>query len=147
MTTTWVLVAHRAGARVFSHDGPGKALRLVQDIEHPRGRAQNREIDSDRQGRSYEGGASQTHGLSRNEDPHEHDARVFAGELADVLRRGRVDRRFDHAVLVAEPGFLGTLRGALDDTTAATVTGSLGKDLAHERPEEVAYRLDGLLPV
>jgi hypothetical protein len=38
VTTTWILVAHRGGARLLANTGPGKGLQLVYDIPHPEGR-------------------------------------------------------------------------------------------------------------
>ena len=42
---TWVLVAHRAGARIFAHPGPGRGLALEREIDHPEGRKLSGEID------------------------------------------------------------------------------------------------------
>jgi hypothetical protein len=43
MNTTWILVAHRGGARLFESPGPGKGLQLVEDIPHPEGRLKSGE--------------------------------------------------------------------------------------------------------
>ncbi|MGB8330033.1 MAG: host attachment protein, partial [Polyangiales bacterium] len=53
MTNTWILVAHDAGARLFENRGRGKGLELIEMIDHPEGRERNRDVDSDRPGRSF----------------------------------------------------------------------------------------------
>ncbi len=84
--------------------------------------------------------------MNREEMPHEHDAHDFARELSGLLRAARLDNRFGRLVLVAEPGFLGMLRDALDGPTADMVTGTVGKDLGQIPDREVASHL-GDLPV
>jgi hypothetical protein len=41
MDKTWIVRAHQAGARVFENQGPGKALELLDEIDHPQGRARD----------------------------------------------------------------------------------------------------------
>jgi protein required for attachment to host cells len=67
--------------------------------------------------------------MSREVSPTEHLAAGFARELAARLRAARLERQFETLVLVAGPAFLGHLRAALDEHTAASVKASLDKDL------------------
>lgn len=127
--TTWILVAHRAGARCYASSGPHHALTLVEQIDHPEGRLRNREIDADAGGRSFDRFGGQRHALESEDSPVEHLAGVFAKELADRLRDGRVAHRYDQLVLVAGPRLLGRLRDALDAPTAALVVKSLDRDV------------------
>ena len=48
MTTTWILIAHRGGARLFEHTGRSAGLKLLQDIPHPEGRLKNQDINADK---------------------------------------------------------------------------------------------------
>jgi len=144
MSRTWVLVAHRGGARLFENGGRGKGLALVQELPHPEGRLKSGEINSDRPGRSYSnssgGGGMARHGFGRD-DATVAVAAQFARELAGVLDRGRTDRRFDQLVLVADPSFLGSLRASLSAPTAAAISATLDKDLGqvpeHELPKHL----------
>lgn len=144
---TWVLVAHRAGARIFEHPGPGLALRLKRTIDHPDGRKLDQEIDSDRAGRLHESSRGGPSRADREVSAHEHVADVFAKSLGELLRVGRNEKAFDRLVLVAEPGFLGILQARIDDTTRRTVIGTVRKDLAAVRDEDVAGHLEDVLPV
>ena len=44
MATTWILVAHDAGARVFENHGPNKGIQEVETVEHPEGRERDRDL-------------------------------------------------------------------------------------------------------
>lgn len=146
-TRTWILVAHRAGARILEHDGPGRELRLLDEIDHPDGRKQESEIDSDRSGVLHGPGRIGGHATSKHQSAPEHVAETFAHALAMKLRDGRNANRYAKLVLVAEPHFLGVVRDALDAGTAKVVTATVGKDLAAARTDELAAHLQGVLPV
>jgi protein required for attachment to host cells len=147
MKTTWVVVAHRAGARIFEHKTPGKGLQLVQELQHAAGRLRSSEIDADRPGRAFDRAGQGRHALSTEESAHEHAAAAFARELAERLHSGRTDNRFGQLVLVAEPRFLGLLRGALDGVSASMVAGTVSKDLAHLQARELLPHLQTVLLV
>jgi protein required for attachment to host cells len=143
MGMTWVLVAHRGGARLFENAGRGKGLSLVHDLPHPEGRLKSGEINSDRPGRSYSSGAGggfTRHGFGKDDATVEVAAQ-FARELAGLLERGRTEKRYDRLVLVAEPSFLGNLRASLSAPTAAAVSATLDKDLGqvsqHDLPKHL----------
>lgn len=147
MTTSWVVVAHRAGARVFEHRGPGKPLARIEAIDHPQGRFQDRDVGTDRPGRSGESGAVSRHAMEPHETAHEHDARAFAKVIAHRLTKGRQEHAFARLLLVAEPHFLGYLDAELDRPTDALVTDRIHKDLANVGDAHIADHLAGALPV
>lgn len=144
MKRTWVVVAHRAGARIFEHTGPS-ALRLVEDIAHEQGRMKSSELESDSPGTSFSRQGPGRHPMPKEESAHERVAANFARDLAGRLDAGRKGNRFEGIVLVAEPGFLGMLRHALDGQTAGLVSGSVSKDLAHAAVHELPKYLQGVL--
>ncbi len=144
MDRTWVLLAHRGGARLYGQDRQGGPLRHMQDIPHPEGRLKNREITADKEGRLFDSFHSR-HTVGRASDPKEQLAVEFARHLADLLQRGRTSGEFEHLVLVADPHFLGDLRAALDAHTAKLVTGSLAKDLYEVPEQDLPDHLRGLL--
>ncbi len=146
MGKTWILVAHRSGARLFENRGPGKGLELLYNLEHPAGKLKNQEIDSDKHGRSFDRRGVGRHAYTTEQEPTTHVAAQFAKQLAAVLEEGRVQQRYARLVLVAEPRFLGILRAELSAPTAALVSATLDKDLgsieARDLPkylEEVVY--------
>ncbi len=141
MNNTWVLVAHRGGARVFESKGPGKGLNLLHDIPHPEGRLKNKDIGADKPGRSFDSRGQGRHSLSSEQEATEHLAEQFAKHLSALLDDGRHRQRYAKLVLVAEPRFLGSLRAALSSPTAALVTATLGKDLGGVEPHNMPRHL------
>lgn len=147
MKTTWVVVAHRAGARILEHRVPGKGLSLVTQVEHQEGRLRNSEINTDRPGRAFQRKGEGRSPMGTEESAHDRDAATFARQVADLVHTGRNENRFAQLVLVAEPRFLGLLRGALDGVTANTVSGTVSKDLAHVEVRDLAPHLENVMNV
>ncbi len=149
MPMTWILVAHDAGARVFEARGRGKGLGLLDTIEHPEGRARDRDLASDRPGRSFrkDSGDPRRAAMSRGEGPRDRAVSDFARALADRLQHARVANRYDHLVLVAPPRFLGLLRSSLDGPTTHLVVGSMDKDLAMKNETELIEHLREIVAV
>jgi len=144
MKKTWILAAHRSGAKFYEHTGPG-ALTLLRTIDHPAGRLQDREIVTDRPGRKYDGGGSLQGTADPEVDPARHEAETFARSLAAALTEGRNAHAFEQVVLVAEPRFLGLLRGALDAPTTAMVAGSVNHELTDAPVSDLRSHLKGIL--
>jgi protein required for attachment to host cells len=142
---TWIVVAHRIGARILEIDD-SKQLSLVEELEHPDGRLTDREIDTDKPGRAFSSaGAGGGHPMNREELASERVGRDFARRISECLFKARVANRVDRIVLVAEPRFLGYLREALDAATADCVIASVRKDLAAVPTRELApYLADAI---
>jgi protein required for attachment to host cells len=149
MAKTWILVAHDAGARVFENSGPGKGLSLLETIEHPEGRARDRDLKSDRPGRSFrkDSGDPRRASMSRSEGPHDRSVSDFARALAVKLQHARTENRYRRLVLVAPPRFLGLVRSSLDGPTAQLVVGSIPKDLASSKEAELLGHLGEVIAV
>ncbi len=149
MATTWILVAHDAGARVFENHGPNKGIQEVETVEHPEGRERDRDLVSDRPGRSFRknSGDPRRAAMSQSVGPHERAVSAFAKSLAEELRSARVQNRFERLVLVAPPKFLGLLRSSLDGPTSQLVVGSIDKDLANSSNAELVKHLGEVIAV
>ena len=137
MNKTWIVVADRSEARFFELEK--RDLKLVSTLENPEGRHRTRE-DSDRPGRAFDS-HGRRHAFERADTPQR-----FAKEIADALTHARLAgaRSF---VLVAEPGFLGTLRAALDPKDEAQVVGSVNKDLMNHTDARLREALSEVLPM
>ena len=130
MSNTWVLVANRSNARLFTSAGSRHSLTLVEDFFHDHGRHKEQDLNSDKAGRFNAGGGSR-HGAGEAHSATEHEAENFARELSHRLSEGRNAHEFARLVLVAEPKFLGVLKAALDQQTAKLLTETLAKDFVH----------------
>ena len=144
MKKTWILAAHRSGAKFYEHNGPG-SLALVRTIDHPTGRLQDQEIVTDRPGRKHDGGGSLQGTADPEVDPARHEAETFARSLAAALTEGRNAHAFERLVLVAEPRFLGLLRAELDAPTAAMVLGSVNHELTDAPVADLRAHLKGIV--
>jgi protein required for attachment to host cells len=144
MKKTWILAAHRSGAKFYEHTGPGE-MALVRAIDHPAGRKQDQEMVSDRLGRKHEGRGGMQGTANPEVDPTRHEAEGFARTLAAALTEGRNAHAFDQLVLVAEPRFLGLLRAALDAPTAALVAGSVNHELTDAPVADLRAHLRGVI--
>jgi protein required for attachment to host cells len=149
MGNTWILVAHEGGARLFANDGIGNGLALVESIDHPKGRARDRDLASDRPGRSFRknSGDPRRASMGQSESPHDRVVSDFSRELADKLRQARVQNQFDRLVLVAPPRFLGLLRSSLDGPTSQLIIGTIHKDLATSNEAELIQHLGEVIVI
>lgn len=145
MSTNWLLVANRTGARLFENPGPGKGLIKLEEFSHPEGRLKDQDFVSDDKGRVQDRPGQGSHKREMPESPSEHQDRHFAHNLAETLKHGLDEHRFTRLFLVAEPGFLGDLKEALDKKTASILEGTLGKDLLHVEDRDIPDHLDELL--
>ena len=143
MTTTWILVAHRGGARLLANTVPGNGLQLIEDIPHPEGRLKDGDINADKPGRAFDSFGAGRHSMSTEQAPTERVAQLFAKALGEQLKRGRNENRYAALVLVAEPRLLGELRATLDAPTAALVAATLDKDLGGIETRDLAQHLAG----
>jgi len=143
MKNNWVLVADSSRARLFRRGHRWDDLEPMKTEDHPRGRAHEGDLVTDDGADVIQSGAK---GQRRRSEPQvsptEHEAELFARQLADNLRAGRVQKQYDTLALVAAPGFLGKLRAALDDDTRRCVTREIDKDLTQHDDDEIARILE-----
>lgn len=140
MNNTWILVAHRGGARLFESKQPGEDLSLLHDIPHPEGRLKSKDLGTDKPGRSVDSHGTR-HAFVQEQEPAAHVTEQFSKQLSGLLDDGRTQHRYSNLVLVAEPHFLGILRAALSRETAALVTAVVNKDLGHVEPRDIPKHL------
>ena len=146
-TTTWILVADGARARVLSSDGRGDRLESVLD-EEMTGMAlghRTRDLVSDQPGMTKD---RMGQGMRRNDPPTEPQryaklefARDVARMLADALNRGEYDR----LVICAPPKALGDLRQELSKIVQGRVVGEVNKDLVKSSDDEVREQVSAFL--
>ena len=140
MAITWILVANASLAKLYANLGPNKGLTLVKELIHPESRQKNGELVSDRSGAmgavGSGGGSMQPQTL-----PKQHEAKVFAQEIAQALYQGRTSNAFKRAILVAPPAFMGLLNAVIDGPTAQLITDRFEKDYTKTPENELSERL------
>lgn len=138
MKKTLVLVADSARARLFNcqHE-QFQDMKHVTTWHHDEGRLHEGDIIVGSKGAVSSNGQSLRE-TGPSVSATEHEADVFAKELAMKLRDARTANECDKIVLVAAPAFLGKLRDRLDKPTHDIVSHSLDKDLSRHPAEEIA---------
>lgn len=126
---TWIVVADSARARIFSSERRDRGWELVEAIEHPEGRAHTPEL------------VTEMPALERGELPKEHEAKVFARQLARRLEAALHRREFQRLVLVAPPELMGLLRKSLSPQVSAVIADEITKDLSQLRQDDLEGRI------
>lgn len=139
MSTTWILVADRAKARLFAINEEDHSIAEIEDFLNPEGRG--REPAQDRPPRTHDRFGNNRHAIEPRTSPQEKAIEFFAHELDAVLERGRTGHRFRDLVLIAPPQFLGALNAALDAKVRACVSAELPKDLTGADALEILSHL------
>lgn len=138
---TWILVADGSRARLLESMGPGKGIHQIPHTDESWLLPPNREIFTDRPGRSFESHGAARHALESPSDPHRDLKRQFAAHLLSALDQRKRDGHFDRLVLIAPPQFLGDLRAALPSALARCIVGELAQDLTHVATDEIGAHL------
>ena len=146
-TTTWILIADGARARVFANFGPGKGIEAIDGAEFDADHRPDREIASDKPGRTFESVGATRHAYEPHHDPHRELKRAFSERLAAMLDAKLSDKSYDRVVLVAPPAMLGDLRSALSEHVRAAVYAELDKDLTKTPVNELPKHLGAVMAV
>lgn len=140
MAITWILVANASLARLYENLGPNKGLKLVKELIHPESRFKNSELVTDRPGSMMSSGNGQGARQPQTQ-PKDHEAKVFAHELAQELYQGRTQNICSRAIVFAPPSFMGLLNSVLDTPTAQMITDRFEKDYTKSPEPQLRERL------
>ncbi len=137
----WVVVANNSRARIFGTNARGGKLTTLDELDHPEARLRDSEMRTDKPGRMYSM-QGEFRSAAEHTPARKHEAERFAHKLADHLDKNLYNQNFEKLVLVASPGFLGTLRQKLSDRLRKALASEMDKDLSHlDKAEEVRKRL------
>ena len=140
MSTTWILVANAARARLFENTGISKGLTLLSEFDHPQSRLKGSDLVSDRPGFMQSSGNG--HGARQPAtDPKQNEAEHFAQEIARNLEQGRGHNKYERLILVVGSPFLGTLKGRLSHQVLALTSDTLEKDYTSANEREIGKHL------
>jgi protein required for attachment to host cells len=142
---TWILVAHRAGARILERSEIGVAPHFLAHIDHPEGRLRDSQLGTSRAGVVRDSGRHHAGVLAPEESPSARIAAVFAHDLARRLERGRLAHRYQNLIVIAEPRLLGAIRSELSAPTRRLLRRELALDLADLDDARLVARVDAIL--
>ncbi len=145
MDRTWVLVADKSHAKLYTMNGRAGELIFKQEWDHEASRKHERELTSDLPGRAFDRMGDARHAMGQPVDPKDHEAELFAHQLINEVDRGRTSNEFSHLCLVAPPEFLGLLRKQCGSALEQLISDEVGKNLVFEDSETVRDHLSGTL--
>ncbi|MGR8980361.1 MAG: host attachment protein [Gammaproteobacteria bacterium] len=146
MTTTWILVADNARARIFSAETSTSPLVEIDDLVHTEGRLHDREITQDLPGKIKNPGGISGHAYEQPTDPKKHEAGNFVNHVVHYLEDAHNANRFFRLLVIAEPSTLGLLRKELPNQIKKIVAFELDKNLTAFKPDEIRSHLPDYLP-
>src|SRR6056297_1454092 len=138
MASYWILAADSTEARLFTREKKFSAPVERQDWLHPESRLPGRDLEHDRQGKTF---SSHGYGQSDNQkrtEPKQREAQDFARELAGHLDAARARGEFESLSIVADPAFLGLLRDQLGSDTRSLIDKEVDKNLTRRSAETIA---------
>ncbi|HVE48638.1 MAG TPA: host attachment protein [Casimicrobiaceae bacterium] len=141
MKATWVIVADKSAARIFSVPSPMGELEEVATLAHPEGRLHDRDLRTDQPGQTRDSAGYAMHGMEPKVKPKEQEAMNFARYVAKHIETARVKNQLERVVIVAAPEFLGNLRNAMEEDTKKIVAGEHSLNVTKLRSEEIRKRL------
>jgi protein required for attachment to host cells len=145
---TWIVIADGNQAKVFEHDGPGKGLKAVKDMQFEQEPLKAQEIMADKPGRSFSSaGPGARSSIEYSSDPVQVRERRFVERLADMLDEMLQQGKFDRLVIAAAPAALGDLRPALSDKVKETILAEMPKDLTNVPTQKLGRHFEDVIAV
>lgn len=141
MTTTWVLVADSARARLFSKPKGEPGLTEIRSFVNPDARSPASADATSAPPTVHERMGPARHSIEPHTSVEQKRRDEFARLIAQALGQGRVEGAFANLVLVAAPRMLGTLRESLDSNVRDCVSAEIAKDYTSLRAEEILGHL------
>ncbi len=145
MNMSWVLVADKSHAKLYTMSSRASGLTLKQEWDHEASRKHEQELTSDLPGRAFDRMGDARHAMSQSVDPKDNEAELFARQLITEMDKGRVSNAFKSLSLVAPPEFLGLLRKQCGSSLEQLVSDTVDKNLVFEDAETVRDHLPGAL--
>jgi protein required for attachment to host cells len=142
MDKKWVVVADSSRARIFAFHQAALEMQELEGLTHPASRAHERDLISDRPGRSFDSVGSGRHATEGEVSPKQQEAIVFAREICDRLELARTRGEFDEITLVAAPAFLGLLRENLSAAIHKLIVRTIDKNLVQHDEAEIRAHLE-----
>ena len=136
-----IVVADAVQAQLYQRDGHGGALQQIKVLDHPEGRARERELTSDVSGDTFDSHGFGRHSIQADYSAKGHELNKFAKEICQTVEQLRTAGAFDELMLVAPPKMLGAIRDHLSISAQQAVTAEIPKRLVATTAEAVAEAL------
>jgi protein required for attachment to host cells len=141
MSTTWIIVADTAHARIFLAEQPNSELEEIKTLTCPEARLHEGDMVSDSPGRERNGPGSGSHDVGHTSDAKREAAIRFAEQVSEVIESGRIAGRFNKLYVIAAPAFLGMLRKHYSSATSQLIIDEIDKNLTTHDASEIRQHL------
>lgn len=137
MPSTWIVIADSSRARIFTVEPEQQDFQEIEDFSNPQGRANVRELTTDRQARRASEGHNQASTWEPKADAVEHETELFTKDLGQYLDKARTEHRYQKLCLIAPPRFLGLIRQNLSKEAQKMVEEEIAKDISWFGSEDI----------
>jgi protein required for attachment to host cells len=140
----WVLIADAYHAEIWvqeDHMLLEKECVLIPSVHH----RFNREVGSDRPGRTNSSNDARRSSIEPHTDSIETEHRNFAREVTNFLSNALSNNNFKRLAIIAAPKMLGYLRDVRDKKLADVVVGEVAKDLIKSPASEKLAQINAIL--
>lgn len=141
MADTWILVADRARARLFSLEKGAAHMDEIEDFVNVAARVPGHAQGRAPPPRAHDRLGESRHVIEAHTSPREKSAHQFAATLAAGLEHAHAERRYGDLVMIAPPGFLGVLNTALGAGPRAAVVLTIAKNMTRVRVDAIRAAL------
>lgn len=128
MSKTWVVVAENSRARIFLMKNTGTPLEELADLQQVESRLHERDLGSDRPGRTFDSHGGGRHAKEPVTSPKKNETINFAKFVADRINSDYINGEFEKLILIAAPQFLGLLRKSLTEQVKHRITREINKN-------------------
>lgn len=141
MKYAWIVVADSARARILTATSALSPLESMRDMVSPESRLHERDLVSDRPGRSFDSSGKGRHAIGFENSAKQQVAVRFAAEVSEILEKGRINNDYGRLVIIADPRFLGLLDKSLTPGVKKLVSKKISKDLSKMSEQEIRAAL------
>ncbi len=142
MNDTWILVTNASEARLFETQKYPKKLSLRKKFFHPKSRAKNASLVTDRAGHFQGDSGHTTHGAFNDAAPAKQvEIERFAKTLVSELDVGRNAHDYKKLVIVSSPHFHGLLNKHMNGHVAKMVDKHIEKDYTTLKEKELLKKI------
>lgn len=145
MTKKLIVVAERAGAKLFEVTGIQSAPVLLESLDNPTGRMKNQELEPGHLTQVDYPAHGATSVVTAKKSPAEIEVDKFIKKLSDKIEVMATGNAFNAITIVAEPSTLGKLKQSLGSHSAKKLTDTIQKDIARLPEAQIKEHLTGLV--
>jgi protein required for attachment to host cells len=129
---SWLVMANSGIMKLFRFPNDSRKLTVAEVLSNPEQRLRNHEVNSDKEGRSFNRVGSKSSAYEHHIQHKEIHQEAFAKKVAHFLNEAAREKKFDRLYLAISKEFFGVLKGHLHRDVVEKIADQTHKDLIHE---------------